>query len=161
MSNDLTLQPPPRVSSQEKLLTLIQEKHPNYHPVVALVDMAHESELDSSVRFQCHKEVAKYVVAVDKFVEVKHEVKQTKRVVVELFGGPEHPRATALEANGSPVLEVTDVSDKMAARSQTETLKRTVSVTSTGPADEPEESKHDRLLAAWGDGTSPGAERFT
>jgi hypothetical protein len=162
MANDLELPAPPRVSSQDKLLQLVQAKYPGYHPIVAMAEIAHSTE-DEIVELHCHKEIAKYVVAVDRFVEVKQEVKQTKRVVVELFGGPDQPRATPIENNASPVLEVTDAIDKnavrdVARRSTVDVYERKMTVTEHGSS---EDAPRDPLAGVWGDGTSPGAERFS
>lgn len=82
-----------RLSSQDRLLALIRSKHPDYHPVMAMVEIALGEERagdegDRALAFACHKEVAKYTVAVDRVSEIKAEVTKTRRVVVEMFGAP-------------------------------------------------------------------------
>ncbi len=151
-------------------MALIQAKYPQYHPVMAMVDIAQEAgeTLDEKIlAFHCHKEVARYVVAIDKFVEVKQEVRETKRVVVELFGGQDHPRAVAHDE--PPVLEdrgagVSDVVDKLAQRAEAERvtpaaareeIRREIrSVRTTGSVDD----IGSPLLGVWGDPSTDGGQ---
>lgn len=160
MSTDLTTQPEvaPRKSSQDRILELVQQAHPGYHPVVAMATLAFASE-DEAIQLNCHKEIAKYTVAVDRFVEVKSETKQTKRVVVELFGGPDQ-RLT----QPAQIVDATDVTDKLAVHGQMDTLEQKTTVTVSGPAAHEEEAEPDRtraLLGVWGDGsTVSAASRF-
>lgn len=129
-------------SSQDRLLAMIQATRPNYHPVLAMVDLAHstDEDVDSALKFQCHKEVAKYVVAVDKFVDIKSDIRKTQRVVVELFGAPDQPK---------PALDVGEFQDVESRR---------VVGTVTGPVDDGDdlvvEASYDpnrSLLHAWAD----------
>lgn len=55
---------------RKDLLELMNEKYPNYHPVIAMVKIAHNSK-NEVLRFQAHKEVAKYIAPQLKSVEVK------------------------------------------------------------------------------------------
>lgn len=84
------------VSSQDTLLAMIRKKYPDYHPVIAMVDIAQTTE-DEVLEFNAHKEVAKYVVQVDRQTEIKREIKKTRRVVVELFQAPTAGLATPLD----------------------------------------------------------------
>ena len=54
---------------RKELLELLGEKYPNYHPVIALAEIAHNSK-NEVLRFQAHKEVAKYVSPQLKAIEV-------------------------------------------------------------------------------------------
>ena len=40
--------------------TAIQELYPDYHPVIAMAMMANDKKTDEALRFNAHKEVAKY-----------------------------------------------------------------------------------------------------
>lgn len=153
------------MSSQDRLLAIIQKQHPEYHPVLAMVEIAMEQRRagdsgDAALEFACHKEVAKYVVQVDKFVEVKQELKQTKRVVVELFAGQDHP-ARAIEA------EVADVTDAIVKNEALAAVEDTdAGVGDAGRAAyelmRPPEDRRTDLLGVWGDGASASAaSRFT
>lgn len=73
------------LSSQEKLLAMIQKQFPQYHPVLSMVQIAHSTD-DEHLEFACHKEVAKYVQEVDRKVQVDAKIHETRRVIVELFG---------------------------------------------------------------------------
>ena len=61
---------PNKNSSQ--LVQLIAERYPNYHPVVALVDIANTST-EVAIQLQANKEVAKYVCPQLKSIEIKEE----------------------------------------------------------------------------------------
>ena len=96
-----------RLSSQEKLLAEVRKKYPEYHPVIAMAELAHETE-NEALEFMCHKEVAKYTVAVDKNVQIDERITRTRRVVVELFDGGHGTNiaqhALTLDEDGRPVL---------------------------------------------------------
>lgn len=128
-----------RLSSQDRLLAMIRAKHPEYHPVLSMVQIAldvdHDGEDgDRALAFACHKEVAKYTVQVDRHTEIKSEIVKTRRVVVEMFSSPQQ-----IDAQPSPVLEadVTDVD-----------VRRTV-VEDRGPVEEPEIEEHPERLSSY------------
>jgi hypothetical protein len=115
-------------------MALIQAKHPEYHPLLAMIDIAKDEAMsgeegDRALAFACHKEVAKYVLAVDRHVEVKQQTTQTRRVVVELFGEERPVEALPPEA-------VTDVEVK-----HTQLVHR-------GPAEESEVAEPPRSLSS-------------
>lgn len=60
-------------ANKKELSTMILEKYPNYHPVMALVDIANNSELDIILRFQANKEVAKYLCPQLKSIDISSE----------------------------------------------------------------------------------------
>ena len=39
-----------------RLMELIEEKYPNYHPVLAMAHMGNNRMLDAELRFRCHRE---------------------------------------------------------------------------------------------------------
>jgi hypothetical protein len=51
-------------------LSLIADRWPDYHPVVAMAGIAHDESLDIELRFAAHKEVAQYVAPKLKAVEL-------------------------------------------------------------------------------------------
>lgn len=51
------------------LLKLLQERYPDYHPVVEMAKIANDDTNDVNLRSQMHKEVAKYVEPMLKAVE--------------------------------------------------------------------------------------------
>ena len=55
---------------KRRLLQLIQDKYPNYHPVIEMAKLANDKEADDLVRFNANKEVAKYVEPALKAVEI-------------------------------------------------------------------------------------------
>lgn len=48
---------------KQSLMELIESKYPNYNPVMALCDIANDSEVDIKLRIYCNKEVARYTHA--------------------------------------------------------------------------------------------------
>ena len=73
-------------SQNNKVLDLIRESYPNYHPLVSIAHIAHDAEGDKRLELECHKTIAKYVESELKSVEVKghidHEI-NTLRVIVD------------------------------------------------------------------------------
>lgn len=65
--------------SEEKtnhhLLTMLQDRYPNYHPLMAMAELANDEKTEDGIRFNCHKEIAKYVEPQLKSVEVRGRVK--------------------------------------------------------------------------------------
>lgn len=57
------------------LLKMLHERYPNYHPLIAMAELAHNEKTEDGIRFNCHKEIAKYVEPQLKSVEVKGRVK--------------------------------------------------------------------------------------
>ena len=69
-------------------LELIQRNHPNYHPLVALADLAHSEDAQKDPHFalEVHKTILPYVVPKLSSVEVKEAANpDDRRVVVSLF----------------------------------------------------------------------------
>lgn len=58
-------------AQKNAILEMIREKHPDYHPLLALADMAHEPGVEDRIKFQCHQTIAKYVESELKSIEVK------------------------------------------------------------------------------------------
>ena len=54
----------------QRLLEMIQEVYPNYHPLLAMAEVAHSEESDIQLRFAAHKEIASYIEPKLKTVEV-------------------------------------------------------------------------------------------
>ena len=69
------------------LLALLQEKYPNYHPVLEMAKIANDPESDPAVRFNAHKEVAQYVEPKRKAVEVSGEDGGPLTVEIVKFAG--------------------------------------------------------------------------
>ena len=67
-----------------KILDLIQEEFPDYHPLLSLARIAHKTEdrvnegeetASLKLQFECHQTIAKYTESQLKSVEVKANVK--------------------------------------------------------------------------------------
>lgn len=74
------------MSSQSRVLTMLQTFYPQYHPIIAIADIAHSQQADLRLKFECHKVIAKYVEPELKSLEVKGTMDDTRRVSVTLFG---------------------------------------------------------------------------
>ena len=66
------------------ILSMIRQKFPEYHPLLAIAQIAHDTE-DLGLQFHCHKTIAKYVEPELKSLEVKSPVDDSRRVRVSLF----------------------------------------------------------------------------
>ena len=69
------------------VLSVVQARYPNYHPVLAMVDLAHRSDVmgqDPRLEFEIHKAVAPYCEARLSSLEVKPP-QDPARVIVSLF----------------------------------------------------------------------------
>jgi len=73
----------------ERVLAMIRKEFPEYHPILAIARLAHgeESKEDLRLQLECHKTIVKYVQPELKSVEVRAEIKETRRVIVSLFDG--------------------------------------------------------------------------
>lgn len=48
---------------------MLSERFPDYHPVMAMAEIANDPAVELDVRFQAHKEVAQYIEPKRKAVE--------------------------------------------------------------------------------------------
>ena len=55
---------------KKELLDTIQDRWPDYHPVLAMVELAHDPLLPIELRFQAHREIAHYIEPKRKAVDV-------------------------------------------------------------------------------------------
>lgn len=81
------------------LLAEIRKRYPNYHPILAIVDIAHHEQASLDLQFACHKTVAKYVEPELKSIEVKGDFKTQQSVRVSLFGDEEAETVPYAEVN--------------------------------------------------------------
>ena len=89
----------------DKMLAMIRARYPAYHPVMAVADLAHNSE-DEKIQLACHQTVAKYVVPELKSIQIEAKMESHRRVTVELFhemtkGDAPKPAQLLDEAMGS------------------------------------------------------------
>lgn len=63
---------------------LIAQRYPNYHPVLALAEIATDPTNEVAIRLQANKEVAKYVCPQLKSIEIKEHQEETRVVVVRV-----------------------------------------------------------------------------
>jgi len=66
------------------MLDMIRARHPGYHPVIAMADLAHSTD-NEELEFKCHQAIAKYVAPELKSIEVRAEINEQRRVIVEMF----------------------------------------------------------------------------
>lgn len=67
-----------------RLLKMIQARHPNYHPAIAISDLAHTAE-GEDLQFRCHATLLKYVEPELRSVQIQADVKETRTIRVSLF----------------------------------------------------------------------------
>jgi len=73
------------------ILSVIQERHPGYHPLIAIADMAHDDSIEDNLKFQCHKELAKYIAPSLKATEIHQSSSDLPTVRVVMFNQNEMP----------------------------------------------------------------------
>lgn len=120
--NDLTVQEG-ATAAGDRMLALIRKEFPEYHPLLAIARLAHSDDFkdDPRLQLECHKTLVRYVTPELKSVEVKGEIKETRRVIVSMFdgesapsgntydNGESTPRISAQEAD--PMWKTLDISD--------------------------------------------------
>jgi len=74
----------PEPKPGDAILAMIRTKYPDYHPVMALADLAHHTD-DERIELDCHKTIATFIAPTLKSVEVRAEIEHRKRVTVEIF----------------------------------------------------------------------------
>ena len=53
-----------------ELLNMLSERFPDYHPVLAMAEIANDTSVAVDIRLDCHKQIAPYVVPKLKAIEV-------------------------------------------------------------------------------------------
>jgi hypothetical protein len=69
-----------------EILAIIQDRFPDYHPLLAMAEIANDESVDQSMRFMAHKEVAQYVAPKLKAIEHSGGVDVTPKVSLILNG---------------------------------------------------------------------------
>lgn len=66
---------------KQELIDMIQEKFPDYHPLIALAEIANDDDSDKNLKLQASKEVCKYIVpqlkSIDHSIDTKHNITVT------------------------------------------------------------------------------------
>jgi len=83
----------------ERVLELLQEKYPEYHPLIAVAKLAHSTE-DERLEFDCHKTLSRYVEPELKSVEVSQAPPDSGLLKV-IFDG----ECEDITNDGTPALE--------------------------------------------------------
>lgn len=61
---------------------LVAQRYPDYHPVLALAEIATDLTNEVTIRLQANKEVAKYVCPQLKAIEIKDNRDEETRIIV-------------------------------------------------------------------------------
>lgn len=85
------------MESKSQVLDVIRQFYPDYHPLVSIAHIAHDTVSDPRLRFDCHRVIAKYVEPELKSLEVRGTFTETRRVSVSLFDESEILDATLVE----------------------------------------------------------------
>lgn len=70
--------------TNSRILDMINERYPTYHPLVAIADMAHRGNLPPALELDCHKTIAEYTEPKLRALDVRGQI-DTPKVVVTLF----------------------------------------------------------------------------
>ena len=99
---------PKNLAQGAKILALLQEKYPGYHPLLGVAEIAHTTD-DERLEFDCHKTLSKYIEPELKSVEVSVDNGDDDSLHVIFEGDYEEvvdePRPAALEHQGPSELE--------------------------------------------------------
>lgn len=63
---------------------MIRQKHPDYHPAMALADLAHASD-DEEIQFKCHSTLLKVIEPELKAMQIEQNIRDTRTIRVTLF----------------------------------------------------------------------------
>ncbi len=70
---------------RKELVQLLADKFPDWHPVVAMAEMANDVSLAKDLRLTAMKEVSKYVAPQLKAIEHSGNIDTTETITVEIF----------------------------------------------------------------------------
>lgn len=76
---------------RERILDMLQERNPGYHPLLRLMDIAESASTPTNLQISCHQTIARYVEPECKSVEIKAEVNNKNQVRVQLLDGSGNP----------------------------------------------------------------------
>lgn len=84
-----------RLRQGDKVLALLQEEYPEYHPLIGVARIAHSTD-DERLQFDCHKTLCEYVEPKLKSVEVQQHFAEDSQLKVVFEGDYEEvPAAPA------------------------------------------------------------------
>ena len=94
-------------ATNNPLLKMLQDRHPEYHPLLAMAELAHDKNVEDGIKLNCHKEIAKYILPQLKAIEHRGTVKAdfgTLRVIpAEVIAIAEKPHP---DSSGQPPVEL-------------------------------------------------------
>lgn len=61
------------VITMSRILDLLQEEEPNYHPLISILRISKDGEADLRLQLDCHRSIAKYVEAERKSIDIKSD----------------------------------------------------------------------------------------
>jgi hypothetical protein len=73
-------------SQKDRLLEMIQDVHPNYHPILSLAEIATDNDNDVKVRLDASKVILPYIEAQLKSIEIKGDGKSDYGVLRVILG---------------------------------------------------------------------------
>lgn len=81
------------MAGRSQLLALLQEKYPNYHPAMSLVDIAHQPDVELNYELQAkiHMNLLQYITPKLASQEVKQEVNLTSGLLRVEYAPTEEP----------------------------------------------------------------------
>lgn len=82
---------------------MIRAKHPDYHPAIALADLAHDSE-DEEIQFKCHSTLLKVIEPELKAMQIEQNIRETRTIRVSLFEEGETHLVKETESKFVPVM---------------------------------------------------------
>jgi len=75
----------------DQLLAMVQEKYPNYHPLIAIVDIAHDPEASLHHKMEAAKTVLKYTIPEVKSIDISGRISHNINTLDLLIHGIDDP----------------------------------------------------------------------
>ncbi len=94
------------IKQGERVLLLLQEDYPAYHPLIGIAKIAHSTE-DERLKFDCHKALSRFVEPELKSVEVSQAPPQAEILKV-VFESADALALEHLDTSKLPVDQVLD-----------------------------------------------------
>jgi len=131
----------------EKVLALLQEEYPSYHPLIGVAKIAHETE-DERLQFDCHKTLCRYVEPELKSVEVVQHLPDDAHLRVIFEGDFEElPKPN----DGTAALEKLPVDELLESSALDSSALEHPGVTITAASDEHPDAAKPALTLVPGD----------
>ena len=95
------------LEQRQRLLEMVQKRHPEYHPIVSLADEANDDDNPVELRVNCHKTILRYIEPELKSVDISGELKNDSvlRIILDDGSGEQDGAVIDGEFEDDPALD--------------------------------------------------------